>query len=143
MFGLWDFCSLAGRNLLRDWAEGENLSARDRAVLDQKLDRLSQIDFGLARGTNLLHGPVNKKLHIYKIRAMGDKAMRPLLCRGPLAVEEEYTLLEGALERDGKWDPRDAPDRAAANWDVCRKPGRRTVHERFKAGTEGKAERIG
>ena len=60
------------------WVEDEKLTVRDRASLNQKLDRLSQIPFALAIGTRLLAGPICK--HIYKLVIHADVMLRPMLC---------------------------------------------------------------
>lgn len=44
----------------------------------------------------------------------GEVALRPMLCRGPFA-QSEYTFLFGAVERDRRYVPLDAPRRAEAN----------------------------
>ena len=94
---LWDFLSSAPRreNLILRWVSDEKLTKRDRAILNQKLKRLCQIDFELAVGTKLLAGPIYK--HIYKLVIHGDVMLRPMLCRGPIDPHTEYTLLLGAI----------------------------------------------
>src|SRR5437016_510013 len=85
---LWDFLSARGENVILRWVRDDRLTKRDRAVLNQKLDRLTQIDFGLATGTKLLAGPIYK--HVYKLVIHADVMLRPLLCRGPINNESEY-----------------------------------------------------
>src|SRR5689334_15911784 len=79
---LWDFISPPPRkeNLILRWVSEERLTKRDRAALNQKLDRLCQMDFELAIATKLLAGPIYK--HIYKLVIHGDVMLRPMLCRG-------------------------------------------------------------
>ena len=69
-------------------------------MLNQKRRRLAQIDYDLAIDTKLLAGPIYKK--IYKLIIHGDVMMRPMLCRGPIDNDHEYTFLIGATERDWK-----------------------------------------
>lgn len=97
------------------WANDRRLSKRDRAIFNQKLDRLLQMDFKLAWDTKLLDGPVSKSKHVYKLVIHGDVMMRPMLCRGPVDNEVEYTLLFGAIEKDRKLHPKDCIDRALEN----------------------------
>jgi hypothetical protein len=128
---LWDFLSARGENVVLRWVKDERLTTRDRAALNQKLDRLRQMDFDLAIGTKLLAGPIEKQRHIYKLVIHGDVMLRPLLCRGPIDPQTEYTLLLGAIERGGKL-PRDAPPQADDNrLSVLDDPSRRTPHERI------------
>jgi len=61
------------------------------------------MDYGLAVGTKLLAGPVSG--HLYKLRVFSEIMMRPILCRGPLRMDAEYTVLAGAVERDGELVP--------------------------------------
>ena len=130
LFDIFDFLSDGGENLIRRWADGEALSRRDRAILNQKLDRLAQMDFDLARGTKLLAGPVHA--HIYKLRVFGDVMLRPMLCKGPLRPDREYTVPVGAVERDGKLRPAHCKVTAAANRVLVGKyPHRRGPHEQF------------
>lgn len=113
------------------WAKDTRLTTRDRAALNQKLDRLHQLDFDLAIGTKLLAGPIAKQRHIYKLVIHGDVMLRPLLCRGPIDPETEYTLLLGAIERGGKL-PKEAPQHAEENRLIVLKDlSRRVSHERI------------
>lgn len=98
-------------------------------MLNQKLARFQQIDFELAIGTKLLAGPIYQ--HIYKLVIHGDVMLRPMLCRGPIEPEAEYTLLVGAIERGGKL-PKGAPQQAEENRQtVLDDPARRARHERI------------
>jgi hypothetical protein len=131
VFTLWDFLSSRGENVMLRWVKDARLTPRDRAVLNQKLDRLRQMDFDLAIGTKLLAGPIEKQRHIYKLVIHGDVMLRPLLCRGPIDPETEYTMLLGAIERGGRL-PRDAPQQAEDNrLTVVDDPSRRDPHERI------------
>jgi hypothetical protein len=126
---LWDFLSPRGENMILRWAKGARLTTRDRAVLNQKLARLQQMDFDLAIGTKLLAGPIFR--HVYKLVIHSDVMLRPMLCRGPIDPEAEYTLLLGAIERGGKL-PKEAPRQAEENRQtVLDSPSRRALHERI------------
>lgn len=129
LYALWDFLSHRGENVILRWAKDERLTVRDRAILNQKLDRLCQIDFELARGTKLLAGPIYK--HVYKLVIHGDVMLRPMLCRGPINNEEEYTVLLGAIENGGKL-PNGSKEQAEANRaTILVDNARRRVHERI------------
>jgi hypothetical protein len=98
-------------------------------MLNQKLDRLCQLDFELATGTKLLAGPIYR--HIYKLVIHGDVMLRPMLCRGPITPDTEYTLLLGAIERGGKL-PSGSMQQAEENrGTVLDDPSRRRPHERI------------
>jgi len=111
------------------WVKDDRLTKRSRAALNQKLDRLSQIDFDLAIQTKFLAGPIYKS--VYKLVVKTDVQLRPMLCRGPFNVDEEYTLLLGAVETGGKL-PQGAKEKAEANRQiVIGNPSRRVEHERI------------
>jgi hypothetical protein len=125
---LWDFKN-GDRNEIAHWAK--HLSGRDRAALNQKLDLLERLDFHQAIGLKLLAGPIKKTKHILKLRVTAEKAMRPLLCRGPIVPLGEYTLLAAAEERDWKLHPPGALDKAMDNRESVSKDATlRIRHER-------------
>jgi len=126
---LWDFTNARGQNIIRQW--GKQQSTRDQAKLDQKFDRLQQIDFELAIGTKLLAGPINKYRHIYKMTIHGQAQLRPMLCKGPQNIEHEYTLLVGAVERDSKLTP-DAGEAEGNRNVLLNAPNHRRAHERIR-----------
>ena len=131
---IWDF-HLADRNLIREWAEDVRLGKRDRALLDQKLDALSALDFELATHTHLVAGPLNNSTdkHIYKLRVNASIMIRVMLCKGPLQGEAACTLLVGATERDRMLVPKNAPETASTRRSqVLAAPKQyRRMHERF------------
>jgi len=111
------------------WVRDERLTSRDRAALNQKLDRLSQTDFQLAIDTKLLAGPIYK--NIYKLVIHADVMLRPMLCRGPYKNQLEYTLLLGAVETGGKL-PQGSKEKAESNRQiVIADSSRRIKHERI------------
>jgi hypothetical protein len=126
---LWDFLSPRGENVILSWVKDEKLTMRDRAALNQKLDRLSQIPFDLAIETKLLAGPIHK--HIYKLVIHSDVMLRPMLCRGPIDNLGEYTLLLGAIEVGWKL-PAGSKEKAADNRKtVINDQSRRCIHVRI------------
>jgi hypothetical protein len=135
---LWTFVSESGRDVLKEWARKVRLPTWARARLDQKLDVVSQQPFETLIHTRLLAGPIAKQRHIYKLRVDGATAVRVMLCRGPLLGESGHTLLEGALERDRRLTPPDAPERAARNREkVISDPAhRRKPYEPFGTADE-------
>lgn len=127
---LYDFLETRGGNLvniIKEWTEG--LQKRDRARLNSKLDMLEEY------GSNLSHTLLSDSSEpgIKKLRVTGKKVLtlRPMLCEGPFAKKDEFTLLLGAIEKDRKTIPSNAPAKAA----VCRdqltnNPSQRCPHER-------------
>jgi hypothetical protein len=107
---LYDYVANGGRNLFKEWSEG--LQTADLARLNRKLEMLERN--GPELGPGLLAGPIKRHAHIYKIKINGNVALRPLLCKGPIKNDKEFTLLMGAFERDRDWVPKNAPNLAEA-----------------------------
>ena len=105
---VYDFIHVRQGNVIGKWVR--ELRGPDRARFKLKVRALSQIDYDRAIGTKLLQGPVYK--HIYKLKIHGEIMMRPLLCRGPIDNDSEYTLLVGAREENFKLLPSSAPGEA-------------------------------
>lgn len=127
-YALFDFLTERGRSVILEWVKDERLSARDRAALNIRFKRIRQVDFDLANGT-LISGPIYK--HIYKCVIHASVMLRPMLCRGPIKIEKEYTLLLGAIERNRKL-PKGAEEQAEKNRQAAIDyPTRRRPHERI------------
>jgi len=128
LYRLWDFRNERGDNLIAKWTRQHE--RQHRARLNVKLDMLVRVPFESAIKSKLLHGPIQKQRHIYKLRIQSDVAMRPLLCRGPIENLTEYTLLLGIEENGGKL-PDGAVERAEGNRQaVLADRSRREVHVR-------------
>jgi len=129
LYRLWDFRSPPPRNENLILAWGRNQTKKDRAKLNQKFRRLVQMDFKLAVDTRLLAGPIYE--HIYKLVIHGDVMLRPMLCKGPLENDSEYTLLLGAVEVGGKL-PAGSREKAEENRNaILQDDSRRCPHERI------------
>ena len=71
-----------------------------------------------------------KSRNIKKLQIKGRLQLRPLLCRGPINMEQEYTFLLGAIERNYKYEPRDAIKKAETNrTNLLTDNSRRILHE--------------
>ena len=126
-YRLWDFLDDRLENVILQWVKDDGITKRDRAALNQKINRLVQMDYDLAKQTKLLAGPIYK--HIYKLVIHGDVMLRPMLCRGPIHNTEEYTFLIGAVEIGGKL-PSGAKEKAEdRRLVVVNDQHRRTQHE--------------
>ena len=125
-YQLYDFLDDRGRSVIQEWVRREKITVRDRAALNIRFKRIRQVDFALAH-KSLISGPIYK--HVYKCVIHGDVMLRPMLCRGPLKIEEEYTLLLGAIERDRKL-PKGSMEQAEQNRDtLIAYPTKRRPHE--------------
>lgn len=128
-YALWDFVDHRGKSVLLQWVANDRLTRRDRAALNQKIQRLAQMDFKLAIGTKLLAGPIIN--HVYKLVIHGDVMLRPMLCRGPIVNETEYTFLLGAVETGGKLPPRSKEKAVENRRVILNDPTRRCAHQRI------------
>lgn len=128
MYDLWDFITIRGENAILEWVKDERLTKRDRAILNQKIRRLAQIDFKLAIEGKLLAGPVYE--HVYKMVIHGNVMLRPLLCRGPINNEHEYTFLLGAIEKGWKL-PLGAVEKAEQHREIIAGDSSRRIPHEF------------
>jgi len=122
---LYDYLDDDGSNVIVAWTRQQ--TKRDQAKLINKLRALEQMDFDLAWGSKLLQGPIAP--HIYKLKIHGEVMLRPLLCRGPIDNDIEYTLLIGAVEINSVLTPSTAIGRAQlARQAVINNSNRRCSH---------------
>jgi hypothetical protein len=127
LWQIYDYVDARAVNDFERWSRG--LEKTDRARLSQKVRMLEKVGPDLP--PELLAGPIVD--HVYKMRINGQVALRPLLCKGPLNNDKEFTFLKGAVERDRKWEPRDAPQIAVARRrEILVDPTRRCAHARVK-----------
>ncbi len=129
--GLWklyDYYNEKGVNEIKLWTE--KLEKKHRIKLNLKLDMLEQTGPDLS--PRLLAGPVFD--HVYKLRVDAKEVqLRPFLCKGPIDNGKEFTLLLGAKEVGGKYDPRNAKKIAAYNrMEIIANKNRRCDHERIR-----------
>lgn len=119
-----------GANLIKAWTLGLGLDKRQLAKLNAKLDMLQQY------GPNLPPGLLSdtKSGKIKKLRINGDRALRPMLCKGPKYNNTEFTLLLGAEEKDRKLIPKDAVEQAEKLYIKVKASPETTrcIHERIK-----------
>lgn len=101
-FYLYDHVNAQGENEIASWTR--DLQKRDRGKLASKLDMLQQ--HGTELFPELLTGTDTPG--VLKLRVRGSVQLRPMLCEGPVAVNEEFTLLLGAIEVGNRLVPRHA-----------------------------------
>jgi hypothetical protein len=128
-WNLYDFIDPRGQSVIADWLVTERITKRDIGQLNQKLDMLA-IN-GPSLPPKLLAGPIGKTKHIYKLVIHGDLMLRPMLCKGPFEMEEEYTLLLGAIERNWKLD-HEASEALTNRETLLASPNRRRNHVRYR-----------
>jgi hypothetical protein len=76
---------------------------------------------------------------IYKMKIKGNKGMkqlRPMCCRGPFGPNE-YTILVGAVEKDGKLVPYDVKKRAQERLNLLLADPTRRCNERLISNPKG------
>jgi hypothetical protein len=125
-FALYDYCDQKG-NKIAEWGRGQPKS--QLAKLNAKLDAIANAAPDLVDA--LLAG-VNGYPHLRKIKIHGNPQLRPLLCKGPINNENEFTLLCGTREIQSKLQPSAslAEERRLALKEDATK---RCPHERFKS----------
>jgi hypothetical protein len=118
---VYDFTDGDGRSVIAVWRSV--LTARSKAQFDQKINMLATA--GMDLPPKLLAGPINKTRHIYKLKIHADVMLRPMLCKGPFAMNDEFTLLVGAKEVQNKLIPD--PSVAVENREILLKYPERRV----------------
>jgi|GEM_PF-3508076 len=128
VYVLYDFCNQGEDNLISKWAAKERLGKREKATLDVKFDALA------LHGTDLipkLLASVDNQPGIFKLRIHTTRALRPMLCKGSVLMEEEFTILLGSIEENGKLRPPASVATTNRN-ELLADSDRRVIHERFE-----------
>ena len=124
-FKLFDYIDSRGQNDIKNWTN--SLESTDRGKLNAKLDMLSKLGPALFPHV-LTDTPIPG---INKLRVKGKVQLRPMLCKGPINIENEFTLLIGAKEIGGKLTPTGVVDKANTRKEtVLNDSNRRKEHER-------------
>jgi len=133
---IYEYLTAQGRSAIGDWLIEKAISERDRGRLVLKTDMLALYGPDLPSG--LLAGPIkskrNKKIqsHTYKLIVHGDKMLRPLLCKGPIDMAGEYTILLGAIEVNFVLD-EDVEDAEKRRAEILADPdNRRRLNGRYR-----------
>jgi hypothetical protein len=99
----YDYRNASGRNLIKDWVEGLPQGTRHhlKARLNALINELRFVDaLDRSNGVGQLHGEC---AGLFELVLKVDKTQfRPIGCYGP-AKTGEFTLLAGAIEKDGKF----------------------------------------
>jgi hypothetical protein len=103
---IFDAIDKDGKSNIAAWIAKERIGKQQIAKLDQKISML--ITAGPDLPPELLAGPIKSKKnprtvpHVYKLKIRGDRMLRPMLCKGPINIGGEFTMLLGAIEVGGK-----------------------------------------
>jgi hypothetical protein len=125
---LYDYRDSRNRNPVREWSE--RLQKKDLARINHRIDMLGGKGKDFCPG---LAGPLHGSPHLYKIKINGTVAARMILCKGPINMEIEYTLLLGAFERDDELPAGTIETAESCRQAIIRDPkNRRGPHERAK-----------
>src|SRR5262245_28101964 len=125
-WNLHDYLNRHGVNEIAQWTR--LLQSPQRKKLKAKLNMLMQAGTDLP--PQLLAGTGIP--HIFKLKVQGNPKLRPLICRGPIDNDAEFTLLVGAKEVQFNYEPNDAPERAVSNREeIIQNQSRRCPHERI------------
>ena len=117
-------------NCIKKWLQREGVQLKQIVAFQEKIDTLE------AGGPEMVPGFISETpvaSDVYKMKIKGNKGLkqlRPMCCRGPFGPNE-YTILCGAVEKDGKLLPPDAKKRAQANLKELRADPTRRVSERL------------
>lgn len=123
MWAIYDYLKPSGQNDIAKWTK--KLAKTRRAKLKAKLDVIRRV--GLDASNELLADIGN---HLYKLKVGGSPQLRPILCRGVVDNNSEFTILIGAKEKDGNYEPFDAIDRARKRRaELLENPSQRIEHE--------------
>jgi len=124
MWDIYDYLTPSGRNDIYKWANQFN--GERRGKFEEKLDTLRRQGVDVPK--DLLPYLGND---IYKLKVQGKPQLRPLLCRGIKDKEkEEFTILIGVIEENGKFRPSDAIDQARNRLaELLENPNQRCEHE--------------
>lgn len=134
---IYEYVNSNGESTIGEWLKEKDIQERDRGQLVQKMDMLAMHGTSLAPG--LLAGPIKSKKqrkkfqsHIYKLIVHGHRMLRPLLCKGPIDMEGEFTILIGGIEVGGVLDV-DAIEAESRRQEVIAEPEKkRRLNGRYK-----------
>ena len=125
-YALFDYVTDKGTNDFKIWTE--KLQKTQRAKLNSRLDMLEN------KGSDLFPQILTgtDTAGIQKLRVRGKIELRPMVCTGPINHEKEFTLLVGAIEKQGKLEPKKADQIAdKRKKEVIKDKTRRIDHERI------------
>lgn len=124
-FKLFDYQNEEGNNDIKEWTKG--LQKPQRAKLNAKLDMLEKN--GIELFPHVLTDTPTPG--IQKLRVKGNVQLRPMLCKGPINNDNEFTILIGVIEKDSRFIPDKADEKAGKRKQIIIKTNsRRCTHVR-------------
>jgi len=126
LWTVFEFLDARNFGVIQIWLKKERIQKKARILLDQKIDLLRQCGPGLPPEM-LSPGPIDGG-HIYKLKVRGPVMFRPLLCKGPISMDTEYTLLRGAIERNNVLPQSDIVQAEANRQTLISNPDRRCLY---------------
>ena len=124
---VYEFLDNRDQPVILAWLRKARIQKKARILLNQKIDLLKEHGPELPPGL-LSSGPIDGG-HIYKLKIHGPVMLRPLLCKGPFRMNEEYTLLQGAIERNDVLPPGDIAQAQANRQTLIGDASRRRLYE--------------
>lgn len=123
MWTIYDYLKSGGRNDIEKWTLEQTKERRARLIQKVDVIRKNGTDVPTEILADLGGG-------IYKLKVKGNPQLRPLLCRGVVDNDSEFTFLIGAIEKGGDYEPKDAVDRARERYaDLLEHPTQRCRHK--------------
>ena len=101
-YQIFDFVDANGKNHIKEWSS--HLQSKERGKLNKKIDSLAI--YGCELFPQMLTN--TPTAGILKLRVHGNVQLRPMLCKGTVNVEQEFTLLLGAKEIGDEFEPKNA-----------------------------------
>lgn len=129
MWKVYQFLDERGQSVIKEWLRKERVPKTQLAQFQVAILTLERLG-----PEGLVHGPIKQQRKrpitgIYKMKIRGNKGhvqLRPMLCYGPIHLDSEVTLLVGAIERDGKLEPKNYLEKADEHRsELIRDPKRR------------------
>jgi len=125
---IYEYVDSQGNGEITEWRK--TLQKDQLAQLDVKIELILRVDdLDMLPGILVGTGQKNRKEktpHIFKLQIGGRIRLRPMVCTGPSGG---ITLLLGAVERNWKLEPRNAPELAELRRkEIIANPGRRRIY---------------
>ena len=117
-----DYIDSSGRNVIEEWLHGLPMQAR--VEINTRIQYLEVLENLRRPYTAMLKGECDG---LFELRIKHNKIQyRPLACHGP--GKSQVTLLVGAIEKGGRFDPPSACTTAQDRKSQINEPGRTDEH---------------
>lgn len=123
MWDIYDYLTPSGRNDIAKWAG--QFSKERRVKMKVKVDLIRRLGTDVS---NEILADIGQGF--YKLKVKGKPQLRPLLCRGVVDKNSEFTFLIGAIEDNNDFKPKDAVEQAGKRYaELLENPSQRCEHE--------------